>query len=46
MAYLILNIIQGVSKLNGKTSGSSYREKKNVYDNMVPEMHNYSYPSV
>jgi hypothetical protein len=33
----------GASKLNGKTSGtdSSYRDKKQVYDNMGPEMHNY-----
>jgi hypothetical protein len=36
--------IQGVPKLNGKTSGmdSSYRElKKKGYDNMGPEMYSY-----
>jgi hypothetical protein len=35
--------IQGVSKLNGKASGidSLYREMKNVYDNMDPEMYDY-----
>jgi hypothetical protein len=41
--YSIKLHIQSVSKLNGKTSGSdsSYRVKKKVYDNMVPDMHNY-----
>jgi hypothetical protein len=38
-------IIQGVSKLNDKTSGidSSYREtkKRKGYDNMGPEMYGY-----
>jgi hypothetical protein len=40
---MIKKAIQGLSKLNGKSSGSdsSYREKKKVYDNMGPEMHNY-----
>jgi hypothetical protein len=35
--------IQGVSKLNGITSGmdSSYRETKTGYDNMGPEMYSY-----
>jgi hypothetical protein len=34
--------IQGVSKLNGKTSGmdSSYRDEKRVY-NMGPEMYDH-----